>query len=38
MYLQSEIAQQPAVLNNLLDEGWTAVRTAAGDIQSFNPR
>ncbi len=38
MYLQSEIAQQPAVLNNLLDEGWTAVRTAARAIQSFNPR
>ena len=38
MYLQSEIAQQPAVLNNLLDEGWTAVRTAARAIQNFNPR
>ena len=37
MYLQSEIAQQPAVLNNLLDEGWTAVRTAARAIQNFNP-
>lgn len=37
MYLQSEIAQQPAVLNNLLDEGRGAVRTAARAIQNFNP-
>ena len=37
MHLESEIAQQPAVLKNLLDEGWAAVRAAAGAIQNFNP-
>lgn len=37
MHLQSEIAQQPAVLKNLLDQGRPAVRRAAKAIQNFNP-
>ena len=38
MHLQSEIAQQPAVLKNLLDEGRDATLIAANAIRNFNPR
>ena len=38
MHLQNEIAQQPAVLQRLLDEAPPAIRTAARAIRDFNPR
>ena len=37
MHLQSEIAQQPAVLENLLHQGQAAARTVARAIQNFSP-
>ena len=37
MHLKNEIAQQPAILKNLLNEGQDATRTVARAIQRFNP-
>ncbi len=37
MYLQSEIAQQPAVIKRLLDEGRDETESVAAAIKEFNP-
>jgi glucosamine--fructose-6-phosphate aminotransferase (isomerizing) len=37
MYLQDEIAQQPAVIQRLLSEGQADTKAAAAVIRAFNP-
>lgn len=37
MHLQNEIAQQPAVIKRLLDEGGAAIKTVAAAIRDYNP-
>ena len=37
MHLEREIAEQPGVIQRLLDEGWPATETVAGAIREFDP-